>query len=355
MSGIPPSVSWGDRTAWVILFIAMRTRVVLAALLLVGGFALAAVDATVLQRLEPRDRIWLLVAYSALPALIGSLAVLWMRSTAGGAVIALAATLPPLFRFAYGGRSAEAAFDRLALNPLWFVLVWLPFGGAVVLLLHPAAAPRSRTVPFARRMWRFGAAITLLFVTTSFAAKSRGVDHVLIAFISFTVLIVGIVLLVSDVLPSRTGSAFRAWSWLGLTGVMIVASIFASSNVADMFSQRSHLEWRMELNRQSILEVQRSLKHYEDAGRLSASDRSLAAAGIAEYQQDIAADAAVITTIPKRLVAPLLLAVASVGVLLLFALLVADEWRERKRAMAHSFRGEGSNGDGAGIHWRRRR
>jgi hypothetical protein len=251
-------------------------KLALAVGLTVLAVAVAVADAPLLHR----ERVWLLTLTSVAPAL---LALLVARRAF---VFSAAATLPAILRFAFGDRSEAAAFDRLALNPLWFVLLWLPLAAAFALLTGPRTNASERATFFGRRLWRPATACLLLVVAATFASKRAVAPWVLAVdgALSVTLLIAGIGLLVSDLVPPRGQFVALQWTSMVLVVACAVFTMVAASNWMDVRRDVRHAEDDAEsavVMRQSILEI---AARYEKRGALTNADRAHIRARTAELE-----------------------------------------------------------------------
>jgi hypothetical protein len=315
----------------------MQLRRFFAALLIVVSALMVSVpDAIVIQRHVPHDRIWLLVLYAALPALVAAVVVLTTSSSAKSLVMAGVALGPQIARFALGPGTTDAAFERLSMNAFWFAVHWLPIACAAIVLLQTGTRS-PRLLVFHRRVWRFGAALLLLFMASTFIPKSspEWESSVLYLSVSFGACLVGMVLMVSDLIPSGIASVVLEWSWLAFAFFSLLATMAAGLELDSEFRERSMIRYNITSSQETLADIRAINKKYEARGELTDDDRVMIQGRVTEVEARIRSYKTALARPPLGIVYATFLLVLSTGMTLLFILLFRQAWRDR-RALRNS-------------------
>jgi hypothetical protein len=309
----------------------MSRRVAIAIVFLLPAFAVVVADVLYPEQHQPRERIWLLAEYAAAPAVIGAVAGLLARRQAALLLLCSAGTAAPLLRFLLGARSAEAAFERLTLNGLWFALIWFPLAMAAVILSGPHAPLSDRATCFGRRLWRPGTAFLLIFVALTFAEK-RGIPPTLReaeAAFAFCVLLLGIGLLLSDLVPARGQWAGLQWTWMIMVLVSAILTFMAGLEVDSAGSERESLR---DTARSALDSKERRLRiaaDYEKRGALTDADRRQIRAFVASDDEEHAQALSTLGATSSRLPIAWTMAMFSSASTVLFIALAIQAHRRR--------------------------
>jgi hypothetical protein len=313
------------------LVIVQSRRFFVALPIVLSALVVAVPDAMMIQRNMPRDRIWLLVLYAVAPALLAAGTLLTIRSGTKSLLIAVSALGPPIVRFAVGPHTADAAFDRLSLNPLWFAVHWLPIACAIIVVLQTDAS-LPRPLAFRRRFWRFGVALLLLFIAATFTSKlSLEMNNGLFMdALSFDALFIGIVLVVSDLPPPRAGRVILFWGWLALLFFSLLATTGAGMQLDRKVRERSMIRSHVVGTQGTLAAMRAAAKRYESRGKLTAADRIMIQGELNELEAELHSYETAQAQPPLRVVYTTFILALSLGMSLLFALLFRQAWRDRR-------------------------
>ena len=265
------------------------------------------------------------------PSLIAAMASFFVRGRTFVPLLC-ASALPPAGRYLLGPATPDAAFERLSMNPFWFVLVWLPAAIALMILSRPRDHDTGRVTAFGLPLWRFGAAFVLMFVVLTFVSKS-GLGEMLLAIdvvVSFLILFLGIAFLIAGLVPARAELAALQWTWLVMGAISLTLAVAALNHVMSLDKQRKSIRSDIESARSTRALMAETFARFEKNGRVTFADRRKVGEYLADYdarERDSRA-ALVRAESPARagfaLLLPALLLVA------LFAGLFVQAWRYRK-------------------------
>lgn len=309
-------------------------RFALAMLFAVPALAVTVIDAFRLVSLQERDRVWHLGVYAALPAVALLLASPFMRRWMTLCAVGAAAAVPPIVRFAEGGSHPDAMFDRLALNSFWFVLVWLPLAVAAVLITGPPSGETARPRFFRRRLWRPGAAFLLVLIALTFTEKEglspegMGAEFGLACLL----LLAGIGLLVSDLLPPRSQWIALQWTWMLAALLFGFAAFVAMTHLNDLRTKARLLESEARSATEIRSEMNAIAARHDKRGALPPEARTLLSRYDAEYQREAHEARAALEPLRPRLpVAAVMLAAAIAFTALFIALSISARRRRPRR------------------------